>query len=247
MQAVMLAAGVGNRLGEAGDRPKSLLPFGGRTLLERHLENLAATGVSRLTLCVGYRAELIEAAVANAPLPVECVTNAQFRRGSVVSLWTVRKALTCGDDVLLMDADVLYAPALLARLVQSPHANCFLLDEDFVPGDEPVKICVAGTRIVEFRKLPDPSIPFDYCGESVGFFKFSAACASALSERCQDYIDAGRWDEPYEEAIRDLVRVGALPLGFEKVAGLPWLEIDFPEDLTRARDRILPQLEPPYE
>ncbi len=239
----MLAAGVGNRLGEFGHQPKSLLSFGGKTLLQRHLANLAAQGIPHLTICVGYCAEQIDEHVAAAPLAVECVMNDRFRRGSVVSLWTVRDALTCGEEVLLMDADVLYAPRLLTRLVQSQHRNCFLLDEDFIPGDEPVKICVADHQIVEFRKKPDPNIHFDYCGESVGFFKFDPACATALAGVCTAYIEQGRLDEPYEEAIRDLIRAGQHAMGFEKVAELPWLEIDFPEDLARARNVILPYLD----
>ncbi|MGD9603038.1 MAG: NTP transferase domain-containing protein [Gammaproteobacteria bacterium] len=243
MRAVMLAAGVGNRLGTATDGPKSLLTFGGRTLLERHLENLASLGVASLTLCVGYRAELIEAHIENAPLPVRCIHNADYRRGSVVSLWTVREALTCDDDILLMDADVLYAPALLSRLAHSPHPNCFLLDEDFVPGDEPVKICVKNGRIVEFRKRIAADLRYDFWGESVGFFKFGPSCARALAKGCETYVDAGRLDEPYEEIIRDLVLEDRYPLAFERVAALPWLEIDFPEDLVRARDAILPQLD----
>ena len=243
MRAVMLAAGVGNRLGTATDTPKSLLSFGGRTLLQRHLENLASLGVTSLTLCVGYRADLVEAHVENAPLPVRCVRNADYRRGSVLSLWTVRNALACDDDALLMDADVLYAPALLSRLVRSRYANCFLLDEAFVPGDEPVKICVAEGRIIEFRKRIAPGLRYDLWGESVGFFKFAPDCARALAARCETYVEAGRLDEPYEEAIRDLVVEGRYPLAFEMVAPLPWLEIDFPEDLVRARETILPQLD----
>ena len=239
----MLAAGVGNRLGDFGHQPKSLLSFGGRTLLQRHLANLAAQGIGHLTICVGYCAEQIDAHVAAAPLAVKCVMNDRFRRGSVVSLWTVRDALTCGEEVLLMDADVLYAPCLLTRLVQSQHRNCFLLDEDFIPGDEPVKICVADHQIVEFRKKPDPKIHFDYCGESVGFFKFDPACAAALAGVCTAYIEQGRLDEPYEEAIRDLIRGCQHAMGFEKTAQMPWLEIDFPEDLARARNTVLPYLD----
>lgn len=243
MRAVMLAAGVGNRLGDVGNRPKSLLTFGGRSLLQRHLDNLADNGITRLTLCVGYEAGQIEAHVRDAPLPVDCVLNPDYRRGSVRSLWTVGHALASGEDVLLMDADVLYAPALLTRLVRSAHANCFLLDEDFTPGDEPVKICVRDGEIVEFRKKPDPAIPFDFCGESVGFFKFSADCAQALVARCQRYIDDKRDDEAYEEVLRDLILARSHALGFERTERMPWLEIDFPEDLIRAREQILPLME----
>jgi choline kinase len=246
MHAVMLAAGMGNRLGLSGNTPKSLLVFGGKSLLQRHLENLAECGVSALTLCVGYAADQIRDQVRHSPLPVHCVENPDFTRGSLLSLWHVRSAL--GEEpTLLMDADVLYHRTLLRRLVDSPHDNCFLLDEDFVPGDEPVKICVRAGRIVEFRKQPDPAISWDSWGESVGFFKFSAAGGRALIDACARRIEAGQLDDPYEEAIRDLIIAGVEPLGFERTLRLPWMEIDFPEDLTRAREQILPQLDTPHD
>jgi len=244
MDAVILAAGVGNRLGElGGDRPKSLLEFGGRSLLARHLDALAAIGVEKLTVCVGYRHELLEAELArHARIPVVTVHNPLFREGSVRSLWTAREALTRGGTLLVMDADVLYAPRLLHTLATSPHPNCFLLDRDLPPGDEPVKICVRDGRIVEFRKIPDPAISFDFAGESVGFFKFSPAAAADLAARTEAYIAQRREREAYEEPIRDMVLEHSQPLAFEDITGTPWIEIDFPDDVRRARDDILPRI-----
>lgn len=244
MDAVILAAGVGNRLGAVGgDRPKSLLEFGGRSLLARHLDALAQIGVARLTVCVGYRREAIEEEIArHARIPTATGHNPLFREGSVRSLWTVRDALTRGDEVLVMDADVLYAPRLLRILAQSRHPNCFLLDRDLPPGDEPVKICVRDGRIVEFRKIPDPAISFDFAGESVGFFKFSPAAAADLAARTEAYIAQQREREAYEEPIRDMVLERSQPLAFEDITGTPWIEIDFADDLRRARDDILPRI-----
>ncbi len=243
MEALILAAGVGNRLGELGDRPKSLLEFAGRSLLARHLDSLHRIGVTRLTVCVGYRHDLIEAEIArHARLPVTTVLNPDYREGSVRSLWTAREALRSGAEVLLMDADVLYAPDLLATLASSPHANCFLLDRDLPPGDEPVKIRVRDGRIVEFRKKPDPAIAWDYAGESVGFFKFGPTAAAELAATTERYIEQRRQTEAYEEAIRDMILAGSQPLGFEDITGTPWIEIDFPDDVRRARDDILPRI-----
>ena len=75
MQAIILAAGVGKRLGEFGNRPKSLLEFGGISLLARHLTALSASGISRATLCIGYCAEHIRTATTAAPLALEFIEN----------------------------------------------------------------------------------------------------------------------------------------------------------------------------
>ncbi len=245
-RAILLAAGRGARLeAAAGDLPKCLLELGGRTLLARHLDALEQVGVENLTIGVGYRAEAIAAALRSidTPLAVELVHNERYERGSALTLWTVRDALACGADVLLMDADVLYDARMLARLQATDHASCFLLDREFEPGDEPVKLCVRGGLLREFRKCPDPAAgPFEVVGESVGFFRFDARTAARLAERIDAYVAADRLDEPHEEALRDLLLADPEAFGYEDVTGLPWIEIDFPADVERARATVLPRL-----
>jgi choline kinase len=240
MKAVMLTAGVGRRLGSMGDRPKCLLEFGGKSLLERHIEILRRVNVRELVLGVGFEAHRIEAHLERiaGDMSVETVVNVDYQRGSVVTLWALRHHLDC--DLLLMDADVLYDERLLRRLCESRHANAFLLDRNFEAGDEPVKLCVHGGMLVEFRKKIDAD--YDFCGESVGFFRFSEGIARKLATAAGQYVERRAMMEPYEEAIRDVLLAEPRQFGYEDVTGLPWIEIDFPEDVKRARDDILPRL-----
>ena len=145
-----------------------------------------------------------------------------------------------GRPVVLMDADVLYDGRLMARLIASRHSNCLLLDREIEPGDEPVKLCVADGRIVDFRKRPTAA--HDWHGESVGFFRFTPEAAAELAARCEDYVAAGRRAIEYEEPIRDMLQASPPGLfGFEDISGLPWTEIDFPEDVEKASG-LLPRL-----
>ena len=244
--AIILAAGVGRRLGqtdrEAIPKPKILLEFAGRSLLLRHLDALQSEKMSDVTIVVGYEAEQVRAALAgyDGMLRVDTIMNPDFREGSVVSLWTARDLLCGSNPVLLMDADVLYDRRLLRRLVQSPHADCLLLDRNIEPGDEPVKLCVRGSTIVDFRKIPTE--PHDWHGESVGFFRFSAATAAELAARADDYVTSGRRSQEYEEPIRDMILSSAPDrFAFEDISTLPWTEIDFPEDVVKAQ-ALLPEL-----
>lgn len=243
MKALILAAGVGQRLGQ--NRPKCLLDVGGRTLLERHLLFLRAMGVSGIYVAVGFRAEEVQAEIARirAERWTRTVFNPDFRLGSLLSLWALQEQLRSGDDLVLMDADVLYTPAILERLMRSPIANCFLLDRSFEPGDEPVKLCVRDSRLVEFRKEIEGGLEYDYCGESVGFFRLSAPMAGRLAAAVEGYLARGCRDVPYEDAIRDLLLDDPAAFGFEDITGDPWIEIDFPEDLRRAREEVLPSIE----
>jgi choline kinase len=241
-KAIILAAGIGARLGAGfDDRPKALLRFGGKSLLARHIDILAAAGVSEIAIGVGYRADMIEVELqAISPsVPVRLVTNDGYRDGSILTLWCMRHEMIGTDDIILMDADVLYDRRIISRLLASEYGDCLLYDADYEPGDEPVKICVRNGRIVDFRKTIETE--YDHCGESVGFFRLSPDTAVALAARAGMYISAGRIGEPYEEAIRDLLL--AAPeggFGYEDVSGIPWVEIDFPEDIDRAQNEILP-------
>jgi choline kinase len=156
-------------------------------------------------------------------------------------LWAQRERLAAGATTLVMDGDVLYDRRMIGRLLAAPGENVLLLDRDIEPGDEPVKICFRGDVIVDFRKKPEHA--YDRHGESVGFFRFSPAMAAALAERCAWYVDQGRTDVEYEEAIRDLILQHPDRFGAEDISDLPWIEIDFETDVSRARTEILPRLE----
>ncbi|MEH2050613.1 phosphocholine cytidylyltransferase family protein [Nostoc sp.] len=246
MKAIILAAGVGRRLGKDGQiQPKCLLKFNGKSLLERHLNYLRHYQIDEVVIAVGYQAQRIqdEIKALGAENWVSTVYNPDYTKGSVISLWTVRQHLAAGDDILLMDADVLCDRRIIEQLVKTNIPNSFLLDRDFEPGDEPVKLCVKDNYLVEFRKQVALGLVYDLIGESVGFFRFGSAAGQRLTSRTEKYVADGRDDEPYEEVIRDLLLETPEEFGYEDITGLPWLEIDFPQDIQRAQNDILPQIE----
>jgi len=245
MKVVMLAAGIGSRLGCSANKhpPKILLRFGGKTLLQYHIETLKRHGVDELVLGVGYQHQDIDRQIAalGAQDYVRTVFNEDYEEGNIVTLWALREELCCGEPILLMDADVLYGEELVERLFNSRHQNCLLLDRAFEPGDEPVKICVRDGEIVEFRKWL--SAEFDFCGESVGIFKLSAEVAEKIIVQTELYLRQGRRYEPYEETIRDVLLTSLRgTFAFEDITGTPWIEIDFAADIERANAEILPRI-----
>jgi choline kinase len=247
VRAILLAAGRGLRLQQPAhaELPKCLLEFGGHTLLERHLRLLERCGVREVVLALGFRHEAIEAQLArwSELAPVEIVLNPRFHLGSVLTLHSAAAALTRGGDVLVMDADVLYHQRILAALVADPEpVNRLLIDRAFEPGDEPVKICVRDGVPVELRKQPAAGLQYDTIGESVGFFRFSEQAARRLAAIVADYVGSERANLPHEEAVRDLLLEKTARFDVTDVSGSPWIEIDFPADLQRARAQILPRL-----
>ena len=103
-KAVILAAGVGKRLGEPGPgqhkMPKAMLNFDGKTLLARHIGILRGLGISDISVVIGFAAgEMREAlsALDQGP-PISIVFNPDYRDGSVVSLWAARAVLRSGTS-----------------------------------------------------------------------------------------------------------------------------------------------------
>ncbi len=245
MKTVMLAAGVGRRLYGDDDTqpPKSLLEFEGRSLLRRHVETLVACGVEGLVLVVGYRHEAVASeAEAHAPAGfIQTVFNPDFRDGPVVSLHMAASTMRSGDDILFMDADVLYHPALIERLLSNPAEACFLFDQEIEGGNEPVRLCIRDGVPVEFGKGVEGT--FDRVGEWPGFLRMSARIANRVADAIAGHVAAGQRELAYEPAMREvLLDEPKGVFGYEDISGLPWIEIDFPGDLQRAENSILPAI-----
>ena len=240
MTAIILAAGVGKRLlGRSNGRPKCLIEIGGKTLVMRLLEGLAAAGVGEAVVVTGFGDEQVREAVGTGPegIRVRFLVNPRFREGAILSLWTAREALH--GPVLVMDADVLCGRDLIARLVRSPHRSCFLLDATVETTGEEQMLLVNGGRVRNIVRGGAPG--YELTGESVGFLKLSAGGARVLRDLLELRVAAGHTGLEHEEVYPELLE--RVEVGYERIDGMPWTEIDFPEDVTRAEAEILPRIE----
>jgi choline kinase len=240
MRAIILAAGRGWRLKPYTETtPKCLVEIGEKTLLQRYLDALKALGVPEAVLVLGHLKEQVIAEAARGPAEVEVriVTNEQFTRGNILSLWCARHEFD--DDVLIMDGDVLFPRELLARLIASPDPNAIAVDERFQDtGEEQKVICEDGWVVEVTKKISaDPRVR----GEEVGVLRLSADAAEVLRGVLEEFIETGKDSVEYEEALRELAV--EVPIGVVEMGDLPWIEIDFEEDLVRAREHMLPEVE----
>ena len=245
MKALMLAAGVGRRLfgNEHEEPPKVLLRFEGETLLRRHIRFLRELGIDELVIILGYQMDdiLAEAARAGAGDYVRGVYNPRFREGPILSLWTGCQMLRSGAPILFMDSDVLYPPSLLWQLIEDTSENCFLYDRRINPVEDPVSLCIRGGAPVDFGKGVEGE--FDAVGEWPGFMKMSARVAARVADAADSLVADDRLDGAYEEAIRAALK--SEPPGtfsYVDISDVPWIEIDFPSDLKRAKHIIMPRI-----
>lgn len=96
---------------------------------------------------------------------------------------------------------------------------------------------------VELRKRLAADLQFDTIGESIGFFRFEEVACRRLASLAAGYVMRSCAHMP-QEAVRDMLQERSQILEIADVTGTPWIEIDFPNDVTRAETAILPRLQP---
>lgn len=233
MQALILAAGRGSRLGDSGHEvPKCLLEIGRRRLIEHQIEALADAGVGPVHVVVGYGAEEIREIVG---MRAEYVVNTRWEQtNSLYSFWLARDAVQ--DEVLVLNCDVLFAPEIVGRLLDHP-GDAFAIDSASGAGREQMKVRTHDGRLVEMSKeLP----PEQSSGENVGILKLTAETTALAFERAGRLVEAGQEKEWVGAAVNEVARECELhPVD---IAGLPWIEIDFAADLARARKEVWPAI-----
>ena len=237
MKEIICAAGRGVRLGASA--PKILLEFGGRTLLDWHALRLRECGFKEMMLVTGHGREQIARRLP-ADLAAHEIVNERFEEGSILSLHAALPEIErLREPLLLMDADVLYPTAMLQRLIDSPQPTALLLDRDYsTSDDDPVLVPVKDGRPIDFRKKWTGDA--DLVGESIGFFKIAAEDLPLLVSETRTRSTGARCSDSYDDALRAMVLAGRF--GFEDVTGIPWTEIDFPEDVVCAREIVLPHI-----
>lgn len=233
---VILAAGSGTRLtGSAVERPKCLAPFGGTTLLELQLRTLRSCGIADVVVVVGFEAERVRRSCGPQ---VRFIENTRFATtNSLYSLWLARQVLRTGFVVL--NCDVLFHPALLDDLLAARHDAALLISypEAGQPPftDEEMKVAVRRGRVVDMSKhLP----PEQTDGENVGIVKFGPLSAPRLISILDAIVESGQVRDWAPRAFATFAR--ELPLYAIGTRGLPWTEIDTPEDYNRAVSEIFP-------
>ena len=243
--AVIYAAGRATRLGPTfANTPKILLPVSGRTLLDRHAENLATVGVRNLFIVTGHCREQIAAVLpeisARHGIRIYELHNPDFTEGSVISMFVSLAVIEpSGKSLLVMDGDVLYGPALLRCLIDSPHPTTMLVDFGVeAQDDDPVLVPIRSERPFDLVKKWAGTA--DRVGESVGFFKISGEHLPMLAAETRARMTGLRRRDSLDDVLRALTVAGLF--GFEDVTGQPWTEIDFPHDVAYARDVVMPAL-----
>jgi choline kinase len=231
MDAVILAAGLGSRLREAV--PKCLVEIGGRPLLIHQLDALRHAGVDEVTIVVGHRHELVRKVGGTDPT---YVLNPRFAETN--SLYSFHLAHgKAPADLLVLNGDVLFPGRLLPALLRIA-SSALAFDSSSGEDPEHMKVCVERGRLHRIGKGLPPATTH---GESLGVVHLTAAAAAAAFSAAASLLDRGRERAWFTAALSAIAR--ELVIACVDVAGMPWVEIDFPHDLAAARSQTWPAIE----
>jgi choline kinase len=239
MRGIILAAGCARRLEPAvSGKPKCLIDFGGRSLIEHQITALSHIGVTECTVVVGYEQQQIRDHLAKHPMRIAYVENPLYdSTNTLYSLWLATEYFY--DDFIYCNADVLFDHRVAERLIDK-GAETSLACIRGRCGDEEVKVVTDKDRILAIGK----HLPKQQCfGEFIGVARFGRVHNPLFREILSDCVqDRANWTRFFEYAVDFLAQ--KVTLRVVDISDLPTIEIDFPEDLEYARRHVFPLLAP---
>ncbi len=235
--AIILSAGQGSRLGHlVDDKPKCLIDFAGRTLLDRQLDTLAANGIAEAIVVTGFHDELVNEAIAKrvGGPAVRTIYNPFYKvADNLGSLFMARDELA--DDCLVWNGDTLVSDRLMARVVENKQEGiCVTIDRKDSYDDDDMKVVVGDDgKLQAIGKRLGAGVN----GESIGLLAFRAGGAARFREAIEQDIRTPEgttiWYLRVIHHLAERSEVWTLD-----ISGEEWGEVDFPQDVERARELV---------
>lgn len=231
MNVVLLAAGLGSRLGTlTRDLPKALIPVARKPLLLHAVSFAARLRPTRIIVVGGFCFSQVKDILQNkaaAALPIDLVENTQFRDGNLVSLLTAKPLVT--EGFLVMNVDHIYRPTIAELVAPEVSAVTAFIDTDCKLGNDDMKV-ERGTdgRIVAIAKT---LIKFD-CGY-VGMTRVPTALLGRYFEEAERALAEEGRAIHVERILGRLARTDVAPI-CRDISGHGWLEVDTPDERAAA-------------
>ncbi len=231
MKAVILAAGKGQRLYPYTKKtPKALLKINKKTILEHQLDNLKYAGITDVVVVTGYKKEQIENSAPNARF----VYNENYvTTNSLYSLWIAKEELN--DTFIYLHSDILFDKTILDGLIDA-EGDFIISVEKKHCSDEDMKVKTENNSVKLIGKSIPPGEAF---GEFTGIARFSKRGAEELVKALNKIML--REDADYTlwfESVLNWLIEDDFEVKIVETQGKNWIEIDFTEDLEKARNSI---------
>lgn len=247
MQAIILAAGIGRRMRPlTDDCHKTLLEVGGQTIIGRILEGLQANGVNEVCIVTGYRADEVEEYVTRefAQFNFRFVRNDRFAStNNIYSMALALESIELDMDVLLIESDLVYEPAVITKLMKSEYPNVALVDRYHIGLDGTV-VSISATDVITQvipASLQAANFNFSDKFKTLNIYKFSAEFCRTTFRKLLTYYARIIDDNCYYELILGiLIYMQQVQIHAEVLDGELWAEVDDPNDLRAAAFTFMP-------
>ncbi len=248
MQAIILAAGMGKRLGElTRHNTKCMVTLHGQTLIERTLDALHYAGVERVIIVIGFEGQKVKNLVGQnyKGLPIVYVENPVYNKtNNIYSLYLAREFM-CEQDTLLLESDLIFEKDILTELIKNPFPNLAVVDKYQSWMDGTVVTIDSEDNILSFipkRHFNHKDIGSYY--KTVNIYKFSAHFArNDYIPFLEAYSSALGNNEYYEQVLRVLTLLEKNNLKAFRLENQKWYEVDDIQDLNNAEAIFAPENE----
>lgn len=240
MQAIILAAGMGKRLGKyTRNQTKCMVEVAGKTLLQRAAEALRQAGITDCILVVGYEAERLVkyAATEIEGIRFEFVYNRDYdKTNNIYSMYLAREQLV-RDDTILLESDLIFEPKLLQEILRMPEPNIVAVASYEQWMDGTVALLDENGNVRDF--IDKQHFRYDEAGsyyKTVNIYKFSRDfLARQYLPFLEAYIRAYGVDQYYESILKTIAHIDKARLkAYVLPQGMRWYEIDDAQDLDIA-------------
>ena len=242
-QIIMPAAGSSRRMSHmTEDRPKALLELEGKTIIEHSLEILDSRGFRRVTFVVGYMRELfmhtLGARFKN--ISVEYIVSQDYATTEHGwSLYLTKNSWkTTKSPVVFMDADNIYDPLMLDKVMTTSLENVVLVDSLFKTGAREEELVLGRDGIITGLKRGLAQDHEDYVGAFVGINKFSSAFMGTLYTYMDNFFEKNGPKFKYERVFDSMINTTGTKLNYVDIGGLAWVNINHEEDYNLAREIV---------
>ena len=238
-EAVILAAGMGIRMRELGNRiPKGFIRLDTRAIIDESISRLLAVGIRRIVIVTGHLAEFYAPLQAKYRAVVRLVHNPRYAEsGSMYSLYCARSHVH--GDFLLLESDLIYERRALTSCLEYPHKSVVLLSGYTNSSDEIFVETSQHGHLVSMSKNRD-ALGAAIAGEFVGILKVSQRLFGVMLEKAVESFRTTRRVDYETDCLVASSRL--LAVHCHLVEDLIWSEIDDASHLSRARDVVYPRL-----
>ena len=243
MQALMLAAGMGKRLGNyTKNATKCMVPVNGKTLIEYAIESLIYAGIKKFTMVVGYKKDVLKNFLKGKypQIQIDFIDNDVYdSTNNIYSLYLARDVLS-SDDTILLESDLIFDKEIIREIVSSPEKNLAVVShfENWMDGTVTVlNEEKAIKRIVSKSDFDWNKVDSYY--KTVNIYKFSKEFSKNIyMPFLGAYQTAYSKNEYYETVLKVISYLDGDILKAHLVDGSRWYEIDDPADLKIASTRF---------